>query len=91
MADEDELTMNSLLEEAIRGLAANDAARLRYLLSMTEKVKPPRQEQQLLQAVFQKRLLGALLNETARNLRLLQRVQAQAATGQPLESYGRLL
>ena len=88
MADEDELTMSSLLEQAIWGLTVNDAARLRDLLRMLDKVEAPKQEQQLLQAISRKQLLAALLNETARNLRLLQRVQARAGCRQPLGRYG---
>ncbi|HEX3472922.1 MAG TPA: hypothetical protein VHT28_17215 [Silvibacterium sp.] len=90
MADEVELTMNSLLEQVIGGLAMNDAPRLRNLLQMTDKVEAPKQEAQLLQAISRKHLLAAVLNETARNLRLLERLGLRARGGEHTGSYERL-
>jgi hypothetical protein len=73
MASKDGLTLNSLLEEAIRALTANDAKRLLCLVALADGIELPPLEQQRQIALSRSRLLGELLKETARNLRLLRR------------------
>jgi hypothetical protein len=70
---EDKVTMSSFLDRVIRALTVNDAPRLRDLLRMADSIEAQTQKQEVLQVISRRELLLALLNETACNLRLLQR------------------
>ncbi len=61
MASENESTMSSFLERVIQSLTVNDAPRLKDLLRMAQSVEAPAQEQDMLQAISRRQLLGALL------------------------------
>ena len=89
MESEDTLTMGSLMERTIRALTVNDAPQLRELLRMADRVEAPRQGQQVLETISRRQLLAAVLNETACNLRLLQRMRARAH-GEDRAYYGQL-
>ena len=78
--------MKRLVEEAIEALTALDAARLDALLGelATCPMQPPSREAAQ-EAIPAQRVLGALLRETERNLRLLRSTSlcgfAEDATG----------
>jgi len=88
MTSENELTTSSFLDQVIQALTVNDAPRLTDLLQMAQRVEAPTQEQEMLQAISRRQFLFAMLNETACNLRLLQRACCRG--GEELrESYRR--
>jgi hypothetical protein len=85
-AELDELTVDSILEQAIRALVANDTQQLADLLDATERIEAPRHEQQRSAIESKRNTLAAVLIGTERNLRLLRRTRS---SGQA-EIYGRI-
>lgn len=82
------LTIDSLLQQVIDALTANDAARLADLQRTIGRVDTSQWRDQWLRAASRRHLLAAVLNETAGNLRLLQRATGRG--GEPRAGYGRL-
>ncbi|HEY1807361.1 MAG TPA: hypothetical protein VGG42_02310 [Acidobacteriaceae bacterium] len=81
----DSSSLVALLREAIEALVRSDAQRLERILCSIDCVSAP-VGAELAEARSLRRLLGALLKETHRNLRLLRRSRA----AQRREWYGSL-
>jgi hypothetical protein len=86
---QDEFTLAALIEQTICALTVNDAPRLQELLQRAETIRASAQSQQSLPSVPKRNLLAAVLNETARNLRLFERVYRRAGSLESLVGYGR--
>jgi hypothetical protein len=74
MTNRAELTIDAIFLETIQALTRNDAARLTELAQSTGRITAQRIESQ---TISRKAFLSALLNVTARNLRLLGRASAR--------------
>jgi hypothetical protein len=83
-AQADSLSPVFFLQGAIEALVSNDLAELERLVRSLDHLEPLPQGPELAEALCLHRLLGALLQETRRNLRLLRR----AAGRRTHQAYG---